>query len=47
MLDLSAEKGVHPWIEQRPLKDANEAVKDLVANKVRYRYTLVNEAHAK
>ena len=46
MLDLSAKKGIKPWIEERPMKDANKAVKDLEANKVRYRYTLVNEAHA-
>ena len=32
MLELSAEKGVHPWIEERPLKDANKALKDLEAN---------------
>ena len=46
MLDLSAKKGIKPWIEERPMKDANKAVMDLQANKVRYRYTLVNEAHA-
>ena len=43
MLALSAEKGVKPWIETRPMKEVNQAVKDFVANKARYRYTLVNE----
>ena len=47
MLALSAEKGVKPWIEARPMKEANQAVKDMVANKARYRYTLVNERHTK
>ena len=47
MLDLSAKKGVKPWIQSRPLKDANQAVLDMVANKARYRYVLVNESHAK
>lgn len=47
MLDLVAEKGIKAWTETRPLKDANQAVQDMVANKARYRYVLVNEAHAK
>ncbi len=40
MLELSVKKNVHPWIQKRPLKDANQAVVD---NKARYRYVLVNE----
>ncbi|KAL6713929.1 hypothetical protein ACLMJK_008423 [Lecanora helva] len=47
MLDLTVKKGVKPWIQQRPLKEANQAVLDMDANKARYRYVLVNEAHAK
>ena len=47
MLDLSVKKNVHPWVVKRPLKDANQAVVDMAANKARYRYVLVNEAHAK
>ena len=46
MLDLSAKKHVKPWIQPRPMKDANNTLKDFNASKVRYRYTLVNEAQA-
>jgi len=46
MLQFSAKKNIKPWIEKRPLKDANKAIVDLTAGKARYRYTLVNEAHA-
>ncbi len=45
MLKLAEEKGVHPWIQERPLKDANQAVVDMDANKARYRYVLVNEGN--
>ena len=47
MLDLTVKKGVKPWIEKRKLEEANQAVVDLAANKVRYRYVLVNGKHAK
>ena len=47
MLDLSVKKNVKPWVEKRPLDGANQAVLDMVANKARYRYVLVNEKHAK
>lgn len=47
MLKFVAENNIKAWTEPRPLKDANQAVLDLVANKARYRYVLVNEAHAK
>ncbi|RHZ49202.1 hypothetical protein CDV55_102481 [Aspergillus turcosus] len=43
MLQLAAEKGVHPWIQERPMKDANQAVVDMEAGKARYRYVLVND----
>ena len=42
MLDLTVQKGVKPWIETRPMKDANKAIVDMTANKARYRYVLVN-----
>lgn len=45
MLQLAADKGVKPWVQTRPMADANEAVKDMVAGKARYRYVLVNEKH--
>lgn len=45
MLQLAVEKKIHPWIEKRPLRDANQAIQDLEAGKARYRYVLVNEKH--
>ncbi|MCJ1440645.1 MAG: hypothetical protein MMC23_001131 [Stictis urceolatum] len=42
MLQLAADKKVKPWIEERPMKDANQAIVDLKAGKPRYRYVLVN-----
>ena len=47
MLNLAAEKKVKPWIQERPLKDANQAVVDFEKGNPRYRYTLVNETNAK
>ncbi|KAL8827482.1 MAG: hypothetical protein Q9191_003158 [Dirinaria sp. TL-2023a] len=46
MLALTAKKNLKPWIETRPLKEANKVILDMSAGKARYRYTLVNEAHA-
>jgi len=43
MLKLMAEKGIQPWIQQRPMQEANQAVIDMDAGKARYRYVLVNE----
>jgi alcohol dehydrogenase (NADP+) len=45
MLQLAAERKIKPWVETRPMKDANQAVQDLEAGKARYRYVLVNEKH--
>ncbi|OJJ60724.1 hypothetical protein ASPSYDRAFT_42494 [Aspergillus sydowii CBS 593.65] len=45
MLALVAEKGVKPWIEEVPMKDANKAIVDMHEGKARYRYVLVNEEH--
>lgn len=45
MLKLVDEKKLKPWIEERPMKDANAAVVDMEAGKARYRYVLVNEKH--
>lgn len=47
MLDLAVEKKVKPWVQKRPLKDANQAIIDMEAGHARYRYVLVNEKHAK
>ena len=46
MLELTARKGVKPWIQKRPLREANQAVGDMDAGRARYRYVLVNEKHA-
>lgn len=43
MLEFVTEKGVRGLIQERPMKDANQAVVDLEAGKARYRYVLVNE----
>ena len=44
MLDLAVEKNVKPWVEQRPMRDANETILDMEAGKPRFRYVLVNES---
>ncbi|KAJ6089271.1 hypothetical protein N7467_004487 [Penicillium canescens] len=43
MLDLAAAKGVKPWIQERPMKDANQAILDMNNGDARYRYVLVND----
>ena len=42
MLDFAAAKNIKPWIELRPMSEANQAVQDLAAGKPRYRYVLCN-----
>ncbi|KAL4730843.1 hypothetical protein ACLX1H_002885 [Fusarium chlamydosporum] len=42
MLQLAADKGLKPWVEERPMREANEVLKDLEAGKPRFRYVLVN-----
>ena len=44
MLALTAEKKVKPWIQERPMRDANQATVDMDAGKARYRYCLVNDS---
>ncbi|KAF2874926.1 chaperonin 10-like protein [Massariosphaeria phaeospora] len=44
MLQFAAEKGVKPWVQERPMKDANKSVVDMEDGKARYRYVLVNNA---
>jgi len=46
MLDFAVKHKVHPLIQERPMKDANHTVMDMVGGKARYRYVLVNEKHA-
>jgi alcohol dehydrogenase (NADP+) len=43
MFQLVADKGIKPWIEEIPMKDANKAIVDMEDGKARYRYVLVNE----
>ena len=42
MLQFAADNKVQAWIEQRPMKEANQAVVDLEHGKCRYRYCLIN-----
>lgn len=44
MLQLAADQKIKPWIEERPMKDANQAIIDMEQGKARYRYVLVNDA---
>lgn len=45
MLEFVAKNDIHPWIQERPMKDANQSIVDMDAGKARYRYVLVNEKH--
>ncbi|KAM0547287.1 hypothetical protein ACHAPJ_010422 [Fusarium lateritium] len=45
MLHLAVELDLKPWIELRPLKDANQAIMDMDKGQARYRYVLVNQKH--
>ncbi|SMQ45628.1 unnamed protein product [Zymoseptoria tritici ST99CH_3D7] len=47
MLQFAADKKIEPWLNERPMKEANDVVQDMTAGKARYRYVLVNEKHAK
>jgi alcohol dehydrogenase (NADP+) len=40
MLDLAAAKGIKPWIEVLPMKDAKIAVEGVKNGKAKYRYVL-------
>ncbi|KAF4414738.1 NADP-dependent alcohol dehydrogenase 6 [Fusarium acutatum] len=42
MLQLVADKKVKPWVEIRPMSEANQAIVDFEAGKPRFRYVLVN-----
>ena len=43
MLELAAKEDLKGWIQTRPMKDCNAAVRDMEEGKARYRYCLVNE----
>jgi alcohol dehydrogenase (NADP+) len=42
MLQLAADKNIHPWINERPMADANNAIVDFEKGMPRYRYVLKN-----
>lgn len=44
MLEFVAKHKVSGMIQERPMKDASQAVVDLEAGKARYRYVLVNNS---
>jgi len=46
MLAFAAEHNIKPWIQEKPLSKANEAIQVMDAGKARYRIVLVNEKHA-
>ncbi|KAF4977541.1 hypothetical protein FZEAL_5912 [Fusarium zealandicum] len=43
LFQLAADKQIIPWVEKRPMSDANQAIIDMEAGKPRFRYVLVNE----
>lgn len=43
MLNLAAAKGIKPWIEELPMKDAQQAVERVKRNDVRYRIILTQD----
>lgn len=47
MLEFAAKNKIHPWIQETPLKKANETIVAMENGDARYRYVFVNEAHAK
>lgn len=42
MLRFVVDKKIEPWVEQRPMKDANQAMIDMENHKARFRYVLYN-----
>lgn len=42
MLQLAVDKRIHPWVEKRPMSEANQAIVDFEAGKPRFRYVLTN-----
>lgn len=43
LFQLAAEKKIEPWVEMRPMVEANQAIIDMEAGKPRFRYVLINE----
>lgn len=47
MLALTVEKALRPWVQERPMRETNRAVLEMVGGEARYRFVLVNEKVAK
>lgn len=47
MLEFAARANITPWVEERPMRAANQALRDLRDGKARYRLCLVNEETAR
>ncbi|KAK7418670.1 hypothetical protein QQZ08_011144 [Neonectria magnoliae] len=43
LFQLAAEKKIEPWVEMRPMAEANQAILDMEVGKPRFRYVLINE----
>ena len=43
MFELAERQRVKPWVNMRPMSEANQGVVDMEDGKARYRYVLVNE----
>ncbi|KAI8653717.1 PKS-ER domain-containing protein [Fusarium sp. Ph1] len=43
MFELAAAKKIEPWVQLRPMQEANEAIVDMEHGLARYRYVLTNE----
>lgn len=42
MLKLAADQKIKPWVQVRPMSDANQAIIDFEDGKPRFRYVLAN-----
>lgn len=44
MFELAVQEKVQPWVQERDMADANQALLDIAAGKARYRLCLVNKS---
>lgn len=45
MFELAEAKKIEPWVQLRPMQEANEAIVDMDNGLARYRYVLTNEGY--
>ncbi|KAL5533502.1 ADH6_3 [Sanghuangporus sanghuang] len=45
MMQLAAEKGIKPWIQEMPMKDCEKAIEGMLTGKPRYRYVLTQDLY--